>query len=94
MQRAAPWDLKKPGDEVELSRVIYLCAESIRICGILLQPYMPAKMKQLLDIMGVADGSRLYDNTALGSDKEYGNPRDAMGKGSQETLFPPLSSYF
>ncbi len=94
MQASAPWDLNKPGDEEQLDRVIYLCMESIRICGVLLQPYMPAKMKQLLDMLGVAEDARLYANTTLGSDTDYGQPTSSLGEGMQEALFPPLSSHF
>lgn len=94
IQSRAPWELNQPKDEQQLDRVIYLCAESIRICGILLQPYMPSKMKQLLDMLGVADNARLYANAVLGSDKDYGVPKFPLGTGTQGILFPPLSSHF
>lgn len=93
-QLSAPWDLNKPEDKERLDRVIYLCAESIRICGTLLQPFMPSKMKQLLDMLGVADDARLYSNAVLGSDRDYGEPKSPLGTGAQGVLFPPLSSHF
>lgn len=92
MQFSAPWDLGEPEQQEQLDRVIYLCTESLRICGILLQPFMPAKMKQLLDMLGVAEDARMYSNADLGNDQEYGDPKDEIGKGT-EVLFPPLSSY-
>ena len=48
----APWNLTDPAQADQKNACIYMCAESLRICGILLQPYMPEKMKQLLDTLG------------------------------------------
>lgn len=93
MQSSAPWNLSEPEQQEQLDRVIYLCAESLRICGILLQPYMPAKMKQLLDMLGVAEDARMYSNANLGNDQDYGEPKYDIGKDT-EVLFPPLTSYF
>ena len=55
---------------------------------------MPSKMKQLLDMLGVADDARSYANAVLGSDKDYGEPNYPLGTGSEGILFPPLSSHF
>ncbi|KAL9047397.1 MAG: hypothetical protein Q9214_000011, partial [Letrouitia sp. 1 TL-2023] len=53
MQKNAPWDLSDNLRDVgHLDRIIFLCAESIRITGILLQPVMPSRMKMLLDLIG------------------------------------------
>lgn len=92
MQFSAPWNLCEPEKQEQLDSVIYLCVESLRICGILLQPYMPAKMKQLLDMLGVAEDARMYANAELGKDQDYGEPEYKVGK--TEVLFPPLSSHF
>lgn len=94
MQISAPWDLTKPEDQELLDRVIFICSESMRICGILLQPFMPSKMKQLLDMLGVADHARKYADTGIGSDKDYGIPTQPPGTGTKGILFPPLSSEF
>lgn len=93
MQSRAPWDLLEPERQEQLDRIIYLCADSLRICGILLQPYMPAKMKQLLDMLGVADDARMYANASLGNDRDYGEPKYENNK-ETEVLFPSLSSHF
>lgn len=94
MQSSAPWDLTKPEDQVILDRIIFICTESMRICGILLQPYMPSKMKQLLDMLGVADDARRYADTSIGSDKDYGNAKHSLESKHSAVLFPPLSSHF
>ncbi|MCJ1431781.1 methionyl-tRNA synthetase [Xylographa pallens] len=93
MQHTQPWDLVgNPQESENLNSVIYLCAESLRICGILLQPYMPDTMRKLLDMLGVSPAARKYENTLLGSDFSYGKPQVELGRGMQGVLFPPLRS--
>jgi len=72
-------------------QIIFLCAESLRICGILLQPFMPSKMAQLLDMLGVAENARMYQNAEFGSDHDFGQ---AVDESQKTVLFPRLSSYF
>ncbi|KAL8648210.1 MAG: hypothetical protein Q9226_006089 [Calogaya cf. arnoldii] len=105
MQQAAPWDLAVPTDphgvpkedwQLSVSKkvdsIIYLCAESIRICGILLQPVMPQRMKHLLDLMGVDEGRRTFRDAAVGKDVTYGVPMVEVGRGREGVVFPPLDS--
>ena len=83
-----------PEDREKLSRIIYLSAESLRICGILLQPFMPSKMKELLDVLWIKDDARTYANAVLGSDTDYGAPGGMAGPRTRfaENLFPPLAN--
>ena len=90
MQNAAPWY----ADEERAHKIIFVCAESIRIYGILLQPYMPSKMKDLLDQLGVDPAKRCFANTKFGSDSTYGTPMVPTGRGLEGVLFPPLHSAF
>ncbi|MDI1491042.1 MAG: methionyl-tRNA synthetase [Ramalina farinacea] len=92
LQHTAPWDLKEEEDQERLDQIIYLCAESIRICGILLQPFMPDHMFKLLDMLGVDDEARYFANTQYGSDLNYGTPKCSM-EGSDGVLFSPLTSH-
>ncbi|MCJ1247445.1 methionyl-tRNA synthetase [Trapelia coarctata] len=93
LQHTQPWDLVNDLEmSKDLQRIIYLCAESLRICGILLQPYMPDTMVKLLDMLGVSPDARKFDNALLGSDSTYGTPLVKLGKGTQGVLFPPLRS--
>ncbi|KAL9634002.1 MAG: hypothetical protein Q9204_003175 [Flavoplaca sp. TL-2023a] len=108
MQKSSPWDLSARTDEHGVPRgiihlptdqhirkvdsIIYLCAESIRICGILLQPVMPQRMRHLLDLMGVDEGRRMFQDAVLGADREYGTPLVDVGKGREGVVFPPLDS--
>ncbi len=54
---------------------------------------MPAKMKQLLDMLGVAEDARMYADASLGKDRDYGEPKSEISQ-KTEVLFPPLSSHF
>ncbi|KAL8921632.1 MAG: hypothetical protein Q9172_003921 [Xanthocarpia lactea] len=108
MQKASPWDLSartiehgvprwtihsETDEQVEMiDSIIYLCAESIRICGILLQPVMPDRMKHVLDLMGVDEGRRTFADAVVGADEEYGVPMVDVGKGREGVVFPPLDS--
>lgn len=69
--------------------LLYMSAESIRITAILLQPFMPEKMKVALDMMNVDDYKRSFDHAAVGADLTYGLPDKTK---TQEVLFPMLLS--
>ncbi len=55
-----------------------------------MQPYIPMKAAQLLDILGVDKSKRTLDDARIGADYEYGVPKDAVGKDAWDGLFPPL----
>lgn len=82
LQETAPWhDTTTSADAYQ---AIYLSAESLRISGILLQPFIPSKANQLLNSLGVPSDRRSWSDLPLG-----------LGKGSQvhsnqTLLFPQL----
>ena len=106
LQAQAPWDIAaklKKGERVPktsskeeaeqlMDYIIYLNTEVLRLAGILLQPVMPAKAKQLLDMLGVADDKRGFADAQFGVDKDYGVSRVPIGKGQAGVLFAPLMS--
>ena len=85
---------------------VYLSAEAVRIAGILLQPFMPGKMKELLDGLGVRADRRGFEHAVVGGDREYGavvvkeegggGVRDGGGeeKKRRGVLFPPPNEGF
>lgn len=73
--------------EALLQESIYTFAESLRITGILLQPFMPSKAAELLDHLGVAKDKRQLEDATWGGDYDYGVPLVALGK---DGLFPPM----
>ena len=94
MQAMKPWSLVGIREaKSQLNSTIYLCAETLRICGILLQPYMPGKAMTMLDLLGVSEDARKFENAILGSDMTFGEPMIGLGKAYRGALFPPLRSY-
>jgi methionyl-tRNA synthetase len=63
IDHAAPWALKKSGDDVRMHTVLSVLLETLRTIAILLQPYMPGSMAALLDQLAVAPEARQF--TAL-----------------------------
>lgn len=43
--------------------------EALRICGILLQPFMPSKSREILDALCVADEDRRWEKAVLDLDR-------------------------
>ena len=90
-----PWKLARTGNaafnNAMVLRTVYYCAEAIRIVGILLQPYMPEKSKTLLDMLGVEDSKRTFNDAQVGADLTYGEARVPLGRSAWDALFPPLS---
>ncbi|KAJ5731227.1 Methionyl-tRNA synthetase [Penicillium malachiteum] len=76
-----PW--KNPNPQ----RILFNVAESLRISAILLQPFMPAKSQELLELLRIDTSNpakRTFSATGYGSDPDYG---EGIKIGH---LFPPL----
>jgi methionyl-tRNA synthetase len=85
--------VKRPEDEESKDLVnptIYLASESLRLVGILLQPFIPDMAAHLLDIMGVAEDKRQLLDARPRSDVSYGEPIRCPGKDLWDSLAPPL----
>lgn len=93
LQVVKPWELAGNGETEQLETAVYLCAEALRILGIMLQPYMPERSARLLDMLGVDKEKRTGAYAVIGTDFDYGESKVDLGKGELGTLFPPLTSY-
>lgn len=78
----------------KMLRIVFQGVESLRIAGILLQPVMPRKMNQLLDMLGVKNEHRTFEMASFCADREYGDSFVDLGKGHVGALFPPLMSEY
>lgn len=58
-----PWELKKNAETEKLDAVLHLTLETLRVCGILLQPMIPNISRKLLDRINVAEEDRTFENT-------------------------------
>lgn len=80
-----PWKLiksSKSQDKERANVVLYHCIESLRICGILLQPVLPDSMDKLLTKLGVID--RSFERALFELDR-----KDCFARGNV-VLFPKL----
>ncbi|KAL1894729.1 methionyl-tRNA synthetase [Sporothrix stenoceras] len=75
---------------VRLDQAVYLTAEALRVVGILLQPVMPTKAAEVLDVLGVGHRRRTFEYAQLGADKDYGLPMKPPGQSKDGGLFPKL----
>jgi methionyl-tRNA synthetase len=55
LQERAPWSMAKNGQQTDVERTLYVAADSLQRCAVLLYPVMPDKMKQLRGAMGLED---------------------------------------
>lgn len=84
--------LKEPWSNPEPQWTLYNTAEALRISAILLQPFMPTKSLETLQLLGVdtSDPSkRTFSATTYGSDPDYG---EGVGVNKVTHLFPRLTS--
>ncbi|KAI0428488.1 tRNA synthetases class I (M)-domain-containing protein [Xylaria sp. FL1042] len=87
---AAPWVKSSEGDTVAVEQAVFFTAESLRIVGILLQPFIPEKSSELLDRLGVDPTRRTLKDAVLYGDDSYGTPLIPLGTGATGSLFPIL----
>ena len=74
------------GLEAEIDRTVYICAETLRMTGILLQAFIPESAGRLLDLLGVQPGRRDGEWCTIGKDDAYGVPMVELGKGEKGVL--------
>jgi methionyl-tRNA synthetase len=55
-----PW-VKRKTDPARMATILYVTAEVLRVIAIFVQPFMPAKMGQLLDLLVVLADARDFD---------------------------------
>ncbi|KAL1993125.1 hypothetical protein VTN49DRAFT_3882 [Thermomyces lanuginosus] len=80
----APWEYKKT-DVTQAYRIIYNAMETFRITALLLQPFMPDKAAEILDMIRVDPAKRGFRDAMYGGDQTY-----ARGGVDWKILFPKL----
>lgn len=58
-----PWELKQPNEIRQLEAIFAVTMETLRICGIILQPIIPYICKILLDKLNVDENRRNWIDT-------------------------------
>ncbi len=74
----------------QVDEIIYRIGESLRLVGIMLQPFMPRKAKELLDMLGVEEYRRNWLWCVYGKDDSYGTPMIDLSDRVNGRLFPML----
>jgi len=85
IDETAPWVLgKDETKKARLATVLYNLAEAIRVCGILLTPFMPDSAEKIRKQIGAAEAD--YDYAAA----EFGRLQPGFKVEKGETLFPRI----
>ena len=88
IDETAPWVLAKNEEtKPRLARVLYNLAETLRLCTVLLTPFMPTACEKIFEQLGVAENGRTWESA-----ETFGVlPQDAeLHKG--ENLFPRIDA--
>ncbi len=78
VEAQAPWKVAKT-DLKAAGRILYTATESLRLASVLLNPVMPTKTQQVLEILG-----------AVGTSSQWGQLRPGTKLKTHEALFPRL----
>ena len=84
VQHHKPWQLAKSSSsqsQRHLDTVVHVALETLRLCGILLQPVTPSVSDRLLSRLGISPQNRLLTNARSGmSESPLGPTTDVLLK--------------
>lgn len=88
IDETAPWVLgKDPEKKDRLATVLYNLLEGIRVCAVLLTPFMPDTVVKIFDQIGASEEARGYETAA-----EFGVLPANVTVHRGETLFPRIDA--
>ena len=87
IDRTAPWDLHKQGEEGRLDTVMYCTAESLRMIGSILSPFLPQTSSGLLQQLGISDAQGA---PGIDSITEWGRLAPQTSVMKPKALFPRI----
>ena len=88
IDETAPWVLgKDPAKKDRLGTVLYNLLEGIRVCAVLLTPFMPDTVVKIFDQIGASEEARGYETAA-----EFGVLSANVTVHRGETLFPRIDA--
>ena len=86
IDETAPWILAKdPEKKDRLATVLYNLLEGIRVCAVLLTPFMPETADKILDQIGASEEGRVYESAG-----SFGALAADVTVHRGETLFPRI----
>ena len=84
----APWTLAKdPANRARLATVMYNLLETIRICAVLLTPFIPDSAEKIFDQIGACPCCRTWENANV-----WGSLRPDVTVHKGEALFPRIDA--
>ena len=84
----APWTLAKdPADRARLATVMYNLLETIRICAVLLTPFIPDSAEKIFDQIGACPCCRTWEKANV-----WGSLRPDVTVHKGEALFPRIDA--
>lgn len=88
IDETAPWVLgKDPAKKDRLATVLYNLLEGIRVCAVLLTPFIPDTVVKIFDQIGAPEDARVYETAA-----EFGVLPANVTVHRGETLFPRIDA--
>jgi methionyl-tRNA synthetase len=81
-----PWELCKKNESSHVNSVLHLTMETLRVCGILLQPIVPALSSALLTKLQIPEEKRMWRDIRPFS-WEQGKPCDIPISTEKITLY-------
>jgi len=85
LEETAPWKLMKT-DKERAGAVLYNAAEALRLSAVHLYPVMPAKIAQLLEVMGTSAKARFSEDGWF----DWGHNKPGVILGKTNGLFPRI----
>ena len=88
IDETAPWVLAK--DEAKkprLATVLYNLLETVRVCAVLLTPFMPASVEKIFAQIGADEGARTWDSAAA-----FGVLPDGVTVKKGDAIFPRIDA--
>ncbi|MBI4387816.1 MAG: class I tRNA ligase family protein, partial [Candidatus Omnitrophica bacterium] len=86
IERKKPWTLAKENRKEELGTTLYTLMETLRILGIVLQPFLPTSAKKILKCFGIETKVLLKEAS------HWGVLRAGLSVQKSEILFPKLET--
>ncbi|MBI2438583.1 MAG: class I tRNA ligase family protein, partial [Lentisphaerae bacterium] len=85
LEKRQPWTLAKQAKHGELNTVLYYALETLRVVSGLLAPIMPAKMKELRQVLGLSAAE-----PSLAQPRAWGAMAPGTSVGAMVSLFPRI----
>ncbi len=88
VEETAPWRIRKEGPAERLNTILYVLAESLRIIGVLILPFMPRTAERIWQQLGLRAEFAKLRKEAIES---WGGLRPGTQVGQAEPIFPKAS---